>query len=100
MAIQPDGTVTPCVFMPIPVGNLREEKLKDIWENSKVINDLKDKDLLKEPCGSCEYRYVCGGCRARAYAYYGDYLASDPGCLRGKLVRESRAEAMIAAGRG
>jgi radical SAM protein with 4Fe4S-binding SPASM domain len=100
MAIQPDGTVTPCVFMPIPVGNLRGEKLKDIWENSKVINDLEDKDLLKEPCGSCEYRYVCGGCRARAYAYYGDYLAPDPGCLRGKLVRESKAEAMIAAGGG
>jgi radical SAM protein with 4Fe4S-binding SPASM domain len=97
MAIQPDGTVTPCVFLPIPVGNLRREKLKDIWENSKVINDLKDKDLLKEPCRSCEYRYVCGGCRARAYAYYGDCLAPDPGCLRGKLVRESRAEAVMVA---
>ncbi len=96
MAIQPDGTITPCVFMPIPVGNLRKEKLWEIWENNKVINDLKNKDLLKQPCGSCEFRYICGGCRARAYAYFGDYLASDPGCLKGKLSGE-KAEAITAA---
>ena len=91
MAIQPDGIVTPCVFLPIPVGDLRKEKLRDIWEKSKVINDLKDKDLLKPPCGECEYRYVCGGCRARAYAYFGDYLAADPGCLKGKLSKSELA---------
>ncbi|MEM4890451.1 MAG: radical SAM protein [Nitrososphaerota archaeon] len=95
MAIQPDGTVTPCVFMPIPVGNLRRDRLQDIWENSKTINDLKNKDLLKGPCGSCEYRYVCGGCRARAYAYFGDYLAADPGCLRGSIIMKGGAEAMV-----
>ena len=98
MAIQPDGIVTPCVFIPISVGSLRKERLEEIWENSRVINDLKDKDLLKEPCGSCEYRYVCGGCRARAYAYFGDYLASDPGCLKGKISREDRVEAVMASG--
>ena len=86
MAIQPDGVVTPCVFLPIPIGNLRRDRLEDIWKNNKVINDLKDKDLLKPPCGECEYRYVCGGCRARAYAYFGDYLERDPGCLKGKLL--------------
>ena len=91
MAIQPDGIVTPCVFLPIPVGDLRKDKLRDIWEKSKVINDLKDKDLLKPPCGECEYRYVCGGCRARAYAYFGDYLAADPGCLKGKLSKSELA---------
>jgi len=87
LAIQPDGVVTPCVFMPeIRLGNLRRERLRDIWLNHKVVNDLRDKDLLKGPCGGCEYRYVCGGCRARAYAYFGDYLAHDPGCLRGAMV--------------
>ena len=94
MAIQPDGTVTPCVFLPIPVGNLRRDKLKEIWEKNKLINDLKDKDLLKQPCGSCEFRYICGGCRARAYAYFGDYLAADPGCLKGKLSRREEIEAL------
>ena len=62
MAIQPDGVVTPCVFLPIPVGNLRRDRLEDIWKKNKVINDLKNKDLLKPRCGECEYRYVCGGC--------------------------------------
>ena len=96
MAVQPEGTVTPCVFLPIPVGNLRRESLREIWENNKVINDLKDKDLLKQPCGTCEFRYICGGCRARAYAYFNDYLAPDPGCLKGKLSKEEVAEALAA----
>ncbi len=85
-AIQPDGKVTPCVFMPIVVGDLRKERFTDIWRNSKVMNDLRDKNLLKPPCGTCPYRYICGGCRARAYAYFDDYLAPDPGCLRATIV--------------
>jgi radical SAM protein with 4Fe4S-binding SPASM domain len=80
-AIQPNGLVTPCVFMPIVVGDLRRQSLKDIWLNSQVMNDLRDRSRLKGRCGYCEYKYVCGGCRARAYAYYKDYLASDPGCI-------------------
>ena len=43
---------------------------------------MLEKDKLKGKCGSCEYRYYCGGCRARAYGYTGDYLAPDPGCIR------------------
>lgn len=81
-AIQPNGLVTPCVFMPIIVGNLRRERFKSIWFSSKVMRDLRDRDRLKGKCGQCSFRYVCGGCRARAYAYHGDYLASDPGCIR------------------
>lgn len=96
MAVQPDGTVTPCVFLPIPVGSLRRDKLKEIWEKNRVVNDLKDKDLLKQPCRSCEFRYICGGCRARAYAYFGDYLAADPGCLKGKLSGRKEAKALAA----
>jgi radical SAM protein with 4Fe4S-binding SPASM domain len=81
-AIQPNGIVTPCVFLPIVVGDLRKQTLKEIWETSKVLSDLSDRDALKGRCGHCQYRHVCGGCRARAYAYYGDYLAPDPGCIR------------------
>ncbi|MEM1674772.1 MAG: radical SAM protein [Candidatus Bathyarchaeia archaeon] len=81
-AIQPNGLVTPCVFMPIVVGDLRRQPLKEIWLNSQVMNDLRDRSKLRGRCGRCEYKYVCGGCRARAYAYHGDYLAPDPGCIR------------------
>jgi len=81
-AIQPNGLVTPCVFLPIIVGDLRKESLKSIWLHSKVFNDLRDRDKLKGRCGHCQYKYICGGCRARAYAYHKDYLMPDPGCIR------------------
>ena len=81
-AIQPNGLITPCVFMPIVVGNLRKESFQDIWLRSKVMNDLRDREKLKGRCGRFLYKYVCGRCRARAYAYYHDYLTTDPGCIR------------------
>ena len=80
-AIQPNGIVTPCVFMQIPVGDLRCEPLSDIWRNSKVMQQLRDRTLLKGHCVECEHRTMCGGCRARAYGYFHDYLAPDPGCI-------------------
>jgi radical SAM protein with 4Fe4S-binding SPASM domain len=81
-AISPEGNVQPCVFMPLVVGNLRTERLEDIWFNSPVFRDLRDREKLKGRCGKCEFKFVCGGCRARAYAYHDDYLMSDPGCIR------------------
>ncbi len=89
-AIQPEGTVTPCVFMPIPVGNLRESSFYKIWNTSKVMRDLRDRSLLREEgfCSKCPYKNVCGGCRARAYGYTGDYLSPDPGCLYNLRVWE------------
>jgi len=92
-AIQPNGLVTPCVFMPIVVGDLRKQSLKEIWLNSKVMNDLRDRSKLEGRCGHCEYKYICGGCRSRAYAYYRDYLAPDPGCVR-ELEEPSTAFAL------
>ncbi|MEM0216473.1 MAG: SPASM domain-containing protein, partial [Candidatus Bathyarchaeia archaeon] len=80
-SISPEGEVQPCVFLPIKVGNLREEKFSEVWLNSEVFNILRDRENLKGACGRCRYKYVCGGCRARAYAYRGDLLASDPGCI-------------------
>jgi radical SAM protein with 4Fe4S-binding SPASM domain len=81
-AISPEGNVQPCVFMPLVVGNLKTERLEDIWLNSPVFKDLRDREKLKGRCGKCEFKFVCGGCRARAYAYHDDYLVSDPGCIR------------------
>lgn len=97
-AIQPNGLVTPCVFMPIVVGDLRKRPLKEIWLNSQVMNDLRDRSKLKGRCGRCEYKYVCGGCRARAYAYHGDYLAPDPGCIRGLEEASMQPAVKVLAG--
>ena len=80
-ALQPNGDVSPCVFMPIVVGNLRRDDFIKIWRETPLFNRLRDRDILKGFCGRCIYRYVCGGCRARAYSYYGDELEVDPGCI-------------------
>ncbi|TKJ47947.1 radical SAM protein [Candidatus Aerophobetes bacterium Ae_b3a] len=80
-AIQPDGIVTPCVYMPIEVGDLKKQTFKEIWNNSSVLEELRSREDLKEHCGICEHRAACGGCRARAYAYFGDLKAPDPGCI-------------------
>lgn len=81
-AIQPDGKVTPCVFMPLVVGDLKQTELMKIWRNSSILKILRNRENLKSNCGICEYREVCGGCRARAYAYYSDINGPDPGCIR------------------
>ena len=84
MSLKPNGDMQPCVFLPIKLGNIRQIKSGDefleFWRGNDVLKKLRDKDSIKV-CGECPYRYVCGGCRARAYAYYGDYLAPDPGCV-------------------
>jgi len=80
-SLSPQGDVHPCVFLPIRVGNLKTEKFGDIWLNSKLFNTLRDRSNLRGPCGICDFKYVCGGCRARAAAYHDDLLSSDPGCI-------------------
>lgn len=80
-AIQPNGIVTPCVFLPIPVGDLRSELFIDIWKNAEVMQSLRERHDLKGHCGTCDYKNVCGGCRARAYAYFNDIKAPDIGCI-------------------
>ena len=81
-AISPEGEVQPCVFMPLVVGDLKSQKMQDIWLNSQILKDLRNRENLKGRCSKCEYKYVCGGCRARAYAYHDDHLMSDPGCIK------------------
>ena len=80
-AVQPNGVVTPCVFMPMPVGDLRKDRLMDIWENSEVMRLLRDRDDREGHCRICEYKYHCGGCRARSYGYFHDLRKPDPGCI-------------------
>jgi radical SAM protein with 4Fe4S-binding SPASM domain len=75
-----DGNVLPCSYFPKSAGNIREQSFRDIWENSKLFLELRDFKGYKDNCGRCEYVQVCGGCRARAYAMSGDYLAQEPFC--------------------
>ncbi len=78
--IDVDGNVLPCSYFPMAAGNVRETPLKEIWENSQLFKELRDFSSYKGRCGRCEYVRVCGGCRARAYAIHGDYLAEEPFC--------------------
>jgi len=87
-SLRPNGDVFPCTFLPIKVGNIREQSLVDIWRNSKILNTLRQRQNLKGKCGTCEYRENCGGCRGRAYACTNDYLETDPVCLRDLMLEE------------
>ena len=75
------GIVQPCGFLDINCGNVKESPFKAIWNESEVFKTLRDYSNLKGKCGKCEYRKVCGGCRARAYEATGDYLSEEPLCL-------------------
>jgi radical SAM protein with 4Fe4S-binding SPASM domain len=80
--IKPNGEVWPCPFIEVSCGNIRDTPFQTIWSDSPVFRDLrKREELLKGQCGDCEYRRLCGGCRGRAWAYTGDYLAEDPSCF-------------------
>ncbi len=74
------GDVFPCGYLPVNCGNILEKKLKSIWQNSEDLARLRDANLLEGKCGLCGYREVCGGCRARAYAKTGNYMAEEPFC--------------------
>jgi len=76
------GIVQPCGFLDLACGDLRKQdfNFKEIYEESEIFRKLRDIDSYGGKCGHCEYRYVCGGCRARAYAQSGDYLAEEPAC--------------------
>ena len=77
-SIEHNGDIQPCVFMPIVVGNVLRDGFLNVWHKSELFNRLRDRDHYY--CSFCPYRYICGGCRARAYAYYGDPLGPDPSC--------------------
>lgn len=94
--IYPTGEVTPCPYLPIKLGNIRETHFEKLWFHSPILKALRDFENLKGKCGVCEYRAICGGCRARAYGLTGfmdfcgdlhapedlkgDYLAEEPWC--------------------
>jgi radical SAM protein with 4Fe4S-binding SPASM domain len=74
------GNVYPSGFLPVVAGNVRDTDLGTLYRESPLFTSLRDPGQLKGKCGVCEYRTVCGGSRARAYALTGDLLASEPSC--------------------
>jgi len=77
--ITPEGALTPCPYMPNVAGDLTRQSFGEIWNGSELFQNLRRRELSGK-CGACEYRLICGGCRARAFAATGDYLAADPSC--------------------
>jgi heme b synthase len=74
------GVVQPCGFLQVDSGNVTRESFADIWRGSKVFLALRNYDDLKGKCGECEYKRVCGGCRARAFEATGDIMDEEPLC--------------------
>lgn len=79
-AIQPNGKITPCVFMPIEIGDIRSDDFEAMWLNHPVLKVLRDREDRSGHCKVCDYKTYCGGCRARSYGYFGDLRRADPGC--------------------
>jgi radical SAM protein with 4Fe4S-binding SPASM domain len=79
--IASNGDLFPCGVLPIRLGNIRQDKILDIWRSNNLIDRLSDRDELEGRCGECAYRYICGGCRAAAWLATGNPLGSDPQCL-------------------
>ena len=79
--IRPNGDVTPCPYLPLFAGNLRDSALVDLWNSSELFVQVRQRnDALGGRCGDCELSSRCGGCRARAYGMTGDVMAEDPLC--------------------
>jgi len=80
MFISHRGEVTPAGFLPVVTGNVRQQSPVELYRAHPVFTALRETSRLRGKCGVCEYRELCGGSRARAFAHCGDYLASDPLC--------------------
>ena len=87
--ITPEGRVTPCPYLPVVAGDLRAQSCSEVWRHSPVLQRVRESHR-EGKCGRCEYRELCGGCRARAFAETGDLLGSDLSC-----AYEPRGDAVI-----
>ena len=75
------GEVFGCGFLPIKAGAIKQQPLKEIYQQSPLFVELRNHALLKGKCGTCSYNLLCGGCRARAFSTKGDYLEEEPNCI-------------------
>jgi radical SAM protein with 4Fe4S-binding SPASM domain len=112
MGIRPNGDVTPCPYLPVFAGTLRNSSLADLWTSSELFGAIRRRTSLGGRCGECEMNGHCGGCRARAYGMTEDLMAEDPLCthtpgtfagspllaVRGLATAGTRASAAIEYG--
>ncbi|HIE16885.1 MAG TPA: radical SAM protein [Dehalococcoidia bacterium] len=75
------GKIQGCGFLDIEAGDIKERSFSEIWKSSSLFSQLRQRSNIKGKCGICEYKSVCGGCRARAYESTGDYLGAEPYCI-------------------
>ncbi len=87
ISIRSNGDVKPCDLMPITIGNIKKKSFKDVWLRNDCLRRLRNRKNVKGWCASCPFLVNCGGCRSRAYAYFGDLFESDPNCLYEKKVK-------------
>ena len=91
-----DGTIHPGGLLPLSIGNVRRDTLSEVYRGSEVLRRIRAREM-SGPCGECEFRDVCGGSRARAYAYTADPLASDPACVYASRNLEGTLKAASAS---
>ncbi|KXA99665.1 hypothetical protein AKJ40_02640 [candidate division MSBL1 archaeon SCGC-AAA259M10] len=95
-ALQPNGDLTPCVFLPEKLGNIREDDFLEVWKTHPFLEKIRERSGFKGNCGTCEHRNICGGCRARAYGYFDDVQGPDPGCLKnGEYLQKNSPESPL-----
>jgi putative heme d1 biosynthesis radical SAM protein NirJ2 len=91
VSIIPNGDVWPCPYLPLNVGNVRETPFSDIWANNEVLKRMRTQEYSGK-CGPCDYKNTCGGCRARAYFYFDDYMAYEPWCSYKRKNEEEESQ--------
>lgn len=85
------GRVQGCGYLDVEAGNVKQESFAQIWNDSPLFQQLRDLSQIEGKCGVCEFKRICGGCRARAYEETGNYLAAEPYCVHQPIVLECEA---------
>jgi radical SAM protein with 4Fe4S-binding SPASM domain len=98
--ITPTGEVTPCPYIELSAGNVGQKGFWSVWEGSRLLQSLRNPSLLEGRCGGCEYKLLCGGCRARALVDAGNLMGEDPNCeyvpKGGSLIQVASVDAAFA----
>ena len=92
------GEVFPSGFLPLAAGNIRKQRLADLYRDSPLFRTLRDTSQLKGKCGACEFKEICGGSRARAYALTSDVMAEEPCCVYEPGQNAQKAEPALVGG--
>ena len=82
------GEVKGCGYLDVAAGNIKEASFRQVWTDSPLFRDLRNLSNIQGKCGVCEYKRICGGCRARAYEATGDYLEAEPYCVYQPALRK------------